>query len=208
MQFQIPCDTFVRLSKVAVQPDETDHPKEPNLRSVRIEHRSGNVIASACNGKILSVEHVGTTTEPDGAVHVGIDPKLIEVCRDEIAYNSELMIAFEAGWATANTTFGYFHPDNVAQPDWLSGKTWRDIVPKETPTKANGTLAFNAHEIARLGSSAPSGSFVFPRHIDKDIAVVVRDKNDDSWIGVFLVLDRGPTEKQADPATVPEWVHR
>lgn len=201
MQFVIPCETFVRLSIAAIQPDEADHPKA-NCRCVRLENRNGKTIAVATSGLIMVAELIGDTEEQDGSVHVIVDPALIEACRAEIAFSGNLTVTYADGWAAAQTTFGYMYPMNAAvEQNWPV--EWRTLAP-EAPKKSSGAFVFSAEALARMAKCSPSGFIVLPRHVDKTQPSVVRCRSDDSWIGMFLVKDG--KDQTTEPATVPAWV--
>ena len=56
MDFQIPCETFARLAKIA----ETTKSNRPDyLKSVFIEYKDGDAFAVATNGKIAAIEYLG-----------------------------------------------------------------------------------------------------------------------------------------------------
>ena len=59
-------------------------------------------------------------------------------------------------------------------------------------------------DIETLWRVSPTGELVFPEVIDANKPVIVRDVNDDNWIGVFIPSIEG--KRIVKPATLPEWL--
>jgi len=205
-EFIINADTYLRLSKIALQPDE-QHTKDGNvtpfdtsLRSVRIEQDGGVALAVATCGKLLAVECLSDCGD-DGVLNVTIDPKLIAIAQAELEQSGSLIIKQAPGWTIARgSATGTMYPLNAEIiGEWPN---WRDLIPARQPAKNNGAFVFDGQWIGRMGASAPSGIFVLPRCSNVDAAVVVRDTIDPNWMGVFLISDR---ENKQEPAEVPAW---
>jgi hypothetical protein len=197
--YTIPCDTFVRLATIA---QKQRHPGSGWMKTVRVEN--GIVVAS--NRALLVVERLDPTLMVPGIVHIHADATLVEKCRAEIMYHSNLFVAaIEAiGHASAKTTLGYMHPGNAmcvsTEPNELD--TWRDKVPNGSDVRAKSAMRWDAELIALLAAASPSGFVTFPQVIDATQPIVVRDPKDPRWFGVFLSqLMYDPQT----PAAVPEW---
>jgi hypothetical protein len=192
MRFDIPCKTFIRIANAAAQYGEfMREPPREFFRAVRLEHRNGLSFACATNGSILAVELLGNTDEPDGSVNVTIIDPLIDQCRIEETKDSILTITEAGGWAVAQTTLGYFYPDNASVPgDWPLD--WR-ILLNQTGV-ARGAIAFDAEHISRLGLSSPSGQLVFPKIETMSRPVIVNDPYDPDWIGAFMAIVKTDTD--------------
>lgn len=198
--FVIPCDTFVRLTNVLVDPlpscDEW-------FKSVRID----NGQALATNRRVMAIENIGG---PSGIVHIIADPVLIEQCRKEAVFNSTLTITVNdlLKYAVAKTTLGYVHPGNCAV--WSTAPRddydrWRKVImtAKTDGGKSNGGMFWNADNIARLAASSPSSRVVFAETIDVTKPTIIRDVSDPDWLGVFYPAS---DEGNQGAATLPTWM--
>lgn len=207
MKFVIPCRTFVRLSATALQINENDEQGRTFLRSVRLEMLNGRLIAVATNAKVMAIELISDDNEePDGGVSLTIDPTLIAVATVEQEFESNLEILWEpsTGYAVVMTTQGYIHPGS----GHVAGEyaDWRKIVPKNAE-KSVGVMVFNGAAIARLTKTSPTGEIVFPRYIDATAPIVIRDREEPTWFGLFL--SNSSKERSGGVgfwATVPDWV--
>lgn len=195
--YTIPCDTFVRLATIAQKPRFQG---SRWLKTVRIE----NGVAIASNRALIVVERLETGSP--GIIHIPADPTLIEKCRAEIPYHSNLFIAAveTVGMASAKTTLGYNHPGNAiftsTDPNELD--EWRSKVPTKYPAQPKGAMCWDTEQIALLAASAPSGSVIFPDIVDATQPIIVRDPVDPRWFAMFQ-SDTPHSMKQ--PAVVPEW---
>lgn len=221
MQFKIPCEIYARMRHAAI-PAYGGEDKRMWLRSVFVVHDKGQVYVITSNAKIMAIQHVDKTDQPDGCVNLVISDALIDQCKIEAPYNSDLIIDVTDTeyfkYAAASTTFGYKYPDNAGMfpaedmsdqdimtwKKWRRGE-WRTLIPSETPKKSNGFLFMDTDLLVNLGLSAPSRRLVFPEIIATDIPVIVRDAVDPSWMGVFIsyTISRG---KGLTPAIRPEWL--
>jgi hypothetical protein len=197
--FYISAETFVRLSGVALQPDDKPN-TQYQLACVRIEQQGGVAIALASYTKMFVGECLQESGE-DGVVNVTIHPELLAIAKAEAEQSGKLHIQQAPGWTIARgVVTGRMFPLNAEVPgEWPD---WRGLIPTVMPSKSNGAFVFSGYHISRMGASAPSGSFVLPRHVDHEQPVLVRDSVDPNWFGLFLV---GTKEKHA-PAEVPEWL--
>lgn len=212
MQFKIPCSTFARLANAAIpQPNETRH----HINCIRFENVNGACYAIATNALIAAIEHLGNTEWQDYGICIARDPALIAQCESEASFDSELTIDVIINdimkFASAKTTFGYTHPDNVLRypPDGMDHRPWNDfrsLVPDEMPSKSAGFLFMDTEQITNLGKASPSGRLVFPKFIDSSKPVLVRDAVDPAWLGLFLPRDNGGSQDKLKPATRPEWI--
>lgn len=202
MNWDIPAETFVRLSHMALQPHETDEHNRDWLRCVRLEIRDGKRFAIASNSFAMVVQFLGKTNEPNATVNITIDPVLIDACRNE---NDKLMIFDNPGWAIAQTSSGYFYPNNAAGPagQWIE---WRSILPKSPIVAHKGCFIFDCETIAQMGKCSPTGNIVLPAYCDMNLPVVVRDHLDTNWLGMFLPTVKGEFGYQSvKAAEIPEW---
>ncbi len=208
MKFTIPCDTFCRMSSVLsfFEPRVSQEARN-QIECVRIENHKGKTYVIATNQQIASIELVGNTSEPDGVAHVANDPDLIKQCEMERNYNSylEIITIPEIALATAKTMMGYVHNKNVCiWPDITIMDEWRSWGPDSQPKKPNGAMYIETAHMVTLFNASPSGCLVFPEIIDVNVPIVLRDRKNPNWVGLFLGRPL-PTEQKAKPATLPEW---
>jgi hypothetical protein len=202
MKFSILCETFLRLSNCAGVNDP-----EPALNSVRLENSNGKVFAVASNRKIMAVEYLGETDEPDGAINIAVHQDIIDAC--EYSENQQRFITVnswqEFGVATMN--IGVFSPYALpfTNPDTFEPfRNWRGQFPTWLPKVDKGFVWFETEQLNKLGLSSPSGMIALPEVLDNTRRVIVRDIHDPNWCGVFIPYH--PNNPNVKPATLPEWL--
>ena len=210
MNFVINCETVYRLSRLF---DYYPSGKPDYFKNIRIESKNNKQFAIVTNIKVAAIEIIGNYQNPDGAVNLTIDPVLIEQCKMEAGFKSQLFGTYNEAlqFVSVKTTMGYNYPGNAGV--FHKGMTvyddWRDWLPDELPTQSSGTMMLQSESISALGLTAPSKQLLFPTFINDRLPVLVRDSVDDTWIGVFMpeYID-GETGKAVDldPIEIPEWV--
>lgn len=210
MNFEIPAETYIRLTHVPQHIREDIAEEERQLmRCVRLEHKDGHTYAVASNRRIAAIYYLGTTQEPDGSVHLHLDPALIAQCEIEKAFNSKLHIIAlpELGIASLKTTMGF----QVANAGFFSLVTplqnWRTWSPTAIATATKGAMAWTMWDMEALNRSSPSGRIVFPEFIDANKPVMLRDMQFSNWAGLFMpnLANDKKEAYTAEPATIPEW---
>lgn len=207
MNFTIKCDILNRLSSVTkfFKPSMDEELKKL-LSSVRLENKNGKSYAISTNQQIASVYFLGETQEPDGSAQLIIDNQIIEQCKQELIYDSCLMISAipEFALGSARSMLGWEYQGNCCMfPDENPTDNWRDWFKEASANR--GFMQWDVDQLAYLAESSPSGKIYFPEKIDSDVTVIIRDVYDDSWCGVF-VPKPSPEEKQAlKEARKPEW---
>lgn len=203
MEISIACGVFVRLAKIAASNDQG------YLKSIWLEvTECGDVLAIATNVKIAAIEHIGKTDVEPFGMNVCVDEAITQQCQIETAFNG--MISFVNNpvlkFVSAKTSLGYIHTSNAGV--YTDGKnefkTWREWLPDELPKKTNGGIFSNLNNLSLLASSAPTGSVVFHKYIDKNAPVMVRDVHDDNWIGLFMPRPDAKN-RSPEPFTIPDW---
>jgi hypothetical protein len=210
MNFEIPVETYIRLSGVTNYIRESISDEERALiRCVRLEHKDGKTLAIASNRKVAAIYHIGATTEPDGATHLNIDDKLLAQCHTEKPFNSKLFIVAlpELGIVSLKTTLGY----QSATAGFFAPETplakWKTWVADEQPTKSNGAMGWHMEDMLALNSASPSGYLNFPEWIDATKPVVLRDPEFPEFVAMFMgnrINDKGAAYT-VEPATLPAW---
>lgn len=201
--FVIPAELYVRLAVVALQPGE-DSGGRNWMRGIRIEYRAGRCIALATCGNLLAGEFVGEVGDPDDAITITIDPKLLEMAKIGAALSENLVISQAPGWTVITTTSGTMLGMN-GEIDGSGWPDWRALLPADLPTKNSGCWAFNGERMARICRSAPSGAIRCARNIDIAVPTIVRDCKDENWFGVFMCSENDGKQSYS-PATIPDFL--
>jgi len=197
MEHIISCETFARLSNVLKHMPKDD----PWCRSIRLD---GN-LAIATNRQYLVIERLETVAP--SVLHITADPILIEQCVKEAAFHSKMHIVANdmLRFASLKTSLGYQFPGNAAL--YLNSSNvldrWREVIPTAMPKKSKGSMCLALGEINNLAESSPSGTIIFPEHIDWTQPIVVRDAIDSNWAAIFYVRE---AENPHEPATIPGWL--
>ncbi len=175
------------------------------INTVRLENKNGHSYAIASNQKIGSVEYLGITDKPNGAVHLVLSETLKQALIIESMIESFLTITVipevaisslqsNSGWALNNCCYWW---DDTPLADW---RNWG----WEAAKKTKGAMYWNCHSVETLVKSSPSSQVIFPEFIDTDYPVVIRDWLNPNWAGVFFPKPV-PPEVVKVPAQLPEW---
>ena len=189
MQITVNTEILTRLARVSVELAPTD---ERNwLRSVFVERRNGHAFAGATNSIFAAMQYLGVSPGDDGFV-------VVPTNRIEKTENTEISAFPLVNWFTVNGN--QFQPENEA---FETLSRWRNWFPSEEATQPGKSMFIDVDGLQSLVSSSPSGNVVFPRIIDSEKPIIVRDCADSNWIGLFLA--RPSNGLFLDGATRPEW---
>jgi hypothetical protein len=209
MRFEIKCSTFARLASICsfFEPTTPQELKE-QINTLRLEKVNGKTIAIITNQKIAAIEILPQYEpgEHGKAIHIVLDPALISQCKMEAFLDGSLFIDAipEIATAMARTSSGWGYPGNACH--WFSETVmddWREWSGDKIK-KSDGIMAWRLAHVQALFEASPSGHIYFPRHIDATKPVVLRDKNHDGWVGLFIPKPSN-TEQQLDAAELPDW---
>lgn len=210
MNFNIPCETYIRLSHVAKNGDADFH------NCLYVCQRDNVRMLIVTNRKIAAFEFLGKFDGPDFETWVSFDPVLLNQANIEKLASGHIFFVNvpDLKFVSAKTTMGYTHPGNVAfaidtfQNARSKWHEWRSWLPDDEPVQHVGSMFMNADHIANLGYSSPSGRLVFPEIIDNRKPVVVRDILSENWFGLFMAnrLDDNNVVQETEPAVLPDWV--
>lgn len=206
MNIEVPCELYARLSAIPMTLDLSDERKY--FKSLFLERQNNTLFAVVTNGKLAAIERIGENDGPDEFTAIVIDPALIAQCETEIKFNSFLVIVANdtLAYTSIKTTFGYNYPGNamVQLPEKNYFNTWREWAPDEMPKKTFGAMFWFTQAIYTLATASPTGGLCFPEFIDTTVPVVVRDKDNADWFGLFMpTTDNG---EKIDPASRPGWL--
>ena len=100
------------------------------------------------------------------------------------------------------TTVDNVGSDIIIWPDESPLDKWREWF--ITSDESDGFMYCNLLEVLTLWDCSPTGELVFPELLNANEPVIVRDINDDDWLGVFIPANSG--KELLKPATLPEWL--
>lgn len=210
MKFEIKCATFLRLAKIC-EFFEPECPMDERaiLTTVRLEHYDGNAFAIVTNKRIAAIERIGSAPAGNGVAHVVLDPQLLAQCRAETFLDGSLIINTipEIATAMASTSSGWNYSGNACYWwDETPLDDWRSWSPDEPIKKHEGIMYWGLFAVTSLLESSPSGKVYFPKYINCSKPVVLRDKHDDNWVGLFIPEPFQSTQKES--AELPDWWHK
>lgn len=208
MKFDIKCATFARIASICSFFEPRTLPDiRAKLNTVRLETRNGRTFAVATNQQVAAIELIGITPgAQDGHAHIILDPVLINQCKAEAFMNGVLSINVipEIATAFAQTSSGWNYPGNPCY--WFDDtplNDWRNWAPDAPVTKTENIMMWSVFHMQSLVETSPSGKVYFPKHVDAEKPVVIRDCVDPNWVGLFVPKPQGETQKIA--ATLPDW---
>lgn len=196
--FSIPCETFLRLSKVLTRNPDL----QPSWNTLRYDN--GCLVVS--DRRFMAIEQIGSAA---GIAHIIADEALLAQCEVEAKFNSRLAITVNEmlGFAVGKTSLGYVTPSNLLYTGEVdAGWTrWRDIVLQcqEPAKKPNGGMFWDIEGISRLAASSPSGLIVFEEVVDTNRPTLIRDIKDYQWLGVF---HPNSSQDHYSAAALPSWM--
>lgn len=209
MQFQIKCETFIRLASICnFFESHTPHDIKEKCNTVRLEITNGKVFAIATNVKIAVIEYLGQTVEKDGTAHVILDPQILERCKAETWFDGIVNVNTipEIAIANISTSGGWVYPGNGCY--WFDEtplNNWREWVSDKPAKASKGIMWWNLYYVESLLRSSKSGKVIFPQFIDTEEPVLLRDRENPNWVGLFLADPTPYEDKVIQPAMLPEW---
>ncbi len=208
MIFNVPCDTYIRMSYF-MRDFHTN--ASAWLRGLYLENHKGHSFAIATNRKVGAIEYLGPTTERDGNTTVAFNEALLKQAETEKAFKGKIQFIANPviSHTVAKTTFGFMLPVNAGL--YLNGNnelidTWRKLM-VDPPKSSKGAMYWQATQISILAKAAPSGQVDFPAHINCELPVLLRDHEYDHWAGFFMPDYQTPEGQRcaAVPAVLPDW---
>lgn len=211
VSLSIPCEVYSRLATLALSVAQTEN--RNYLRSIYVERRNGKLIAVVTNVKTAAIENLGVQPGDDCSVAIVADEKIIAQCNIEKNFGAALNIVVNdmLKYTAIKSTFGASYEQNcyVDLPQKCEFKLWRQWLPDALPVSPYGAMFSNLEMLSTLARTSPTGRVVFPAIIDARVPVVVRDVDDDRWLGVFvpnsLDMETGEITYHAG-AKFPEWL--
>jgi hypothetical protein len=208
MEVKLNCGTFVRLAAIALTP----RAKTEKLDVIYIERKAGLTVAIAANRNVAAIERIEAGgNDAEGAFCLSIDPALLNQCKTEIAFASNLEIVANVmlGFISVKTTMGFIAPGNGGHFKPSHFASWREwLPPKDVQASKGGIFCAASSAVDLLLNSSPSGQIVFPEIIDTKKPLIVRDFLDENWLGLFMPIAKNDQGDQIEcpGAIVPAWV--
>ena len=174
------------------------------LEDLKIEITGGKIYLIGTNKNFACVQYLGESKEPEDSCYINNIDSLKEVVNRESGIAGSLTFDTIPDLATGSVvdTLGQVYTDFIDWPDESVLDNWYNWF--ELSTEQNGFLYFDMLDIETLWRVSPTGELVFPEVIDANKPVIVRDVNDNNWVGVFIPAKDSKTALQ--PATLPEWL--
>lgn len=169
--------------------------------TLKIEINNGKCYLIGSNDYIACVEYLGETDQPNDSCYI---KPVAEAVNKETDVNGSFTFETlpELAMGSTYTTSGNRYNDFIIWPDKCVLDNWRDWF--TISDIAEGFMYCNLFQIESLWHCSPSGEIVFPEVINANEPVIVRDVNDNNWLGVFIpAIDE---KKLIKPATLPEWL--
>jgi hypothetical protein len=173
-----------------------------------LEISNGKVFAIATNVKIAAIEYLGQTVEKDGVAHVILDPQILERCKAESWMDGSLIVNTIPEIALGNLTTTNNWAFNGNACHWFEEtplNDWRKWADDKPAKISKGIMWWNLYYVESLLRSSKSGKVIFPQHIDTEQPVILRDRENPNWVGLFMADPTPYEDRVIQPATLPEW---
>lgn len=175
-----------------------------DLKCFRLEIANNKIFLIGCNEYVACVELLGETNQENDVCYIKVNNALLESIEKENningIYTFETLPELAIGSVSASD--GYKFNDFIVWPDEHILENWRNWF--TTPTESKGFMYCTLYQVQTLFETSPTGEIVFPKDINSENPVIVRDVNNDNWIGAFIPSFDG--KKVIKPAELPEWL--
>lgn len=174
------------------------------LSDLKIEISEGKIYLIGSNNTIGCVQYINNTDQVDDSCYINVVDSFKEIVNNEAKIDGSLTFDTIPDLATGSVidTLGQVYTDFIHWPDESALDNWYNWF--ELSKEQNGFLYFDMLDIETLWQVSPTGELVFPEVINSDKPVIVRDVNNDNWIGAFIPAVEG--KRVLKPATLPEWL--
>lgn len=174
------------------------------LPLLKIEISGQHIYLIGSNNTIACVQYIGDTDQSEDSCYINVDDKFTEIVNNEAKIGGSLTFETlpELAMGSVVDTLGEVYTNLISWPDESDLDNWKNWF--KLSTEQNGFLYCDLLDIETLWRVSPTGELVFPEIINADEPVIVRDVNDDNWVGAFI-----PTladDRVLKPATLPEWL--
>lgn len=210
MKFEIKCNTFVRLASICNFFKSTiPHELKEQINTVRLEKINGKTIAIATNQQLAAIEILPQFDlgETGKSIHIVLDPVLVNQCKAEAFLDGSLYIDAipEIATAVAIASSGWRYSGNACH--WFAETIldeWHTWVQRDPLKKSNKIMAWELAHVQALFEASPTGHIYFPQFIDAEKPIILRDRGNPNWVGLFKPKPSN-TESQTESAELPQW---
>lgn len=206
MDAQLPCRIFSRMSRVSKSLPETE--RRDWLRSVFVERKNDHVWIGATDATFAAIYYVGPSHGEDGFVLIRNDDVLLNrLAQFDVDAKFRVIDTPFLNWCGLTTPDGYAPSHDVAIRDMTAISTlnkWREWLPDTLPEEPGRAMYIECDRLLKLVECCPSGQIVFPKIIDANSPIIVRDHYDPSWLGVFLARPHDGLHVKG--AQIPDWI--
>jgi hypothetical protein len=174
------------------------------LPFLKIEISQQRIYLIGTNDTVGCVQYIGDTKETEDSCYINIVDSFKEVVDNEAKIEGSLTFETlpELAMGSIIDTLGRVYTDFISWPDESTLDNWYNWF--ELSTEQKGFLYCDLLDIQTLWQVSPTGELVFPEVINSDKPIIVRDVNNDNWVGVFIPNIEG--KRVIKPATLPEWL--
>lgn len=174
------------------------------LPMLKIEISEQRTYLIGSNGAIACVQYLGNTDQSEDSCYINVTDSFKEVINNEAKIGGSLTFETIPDLAMGSIvdTIGQVYTDFISWPDESILDNWYNWF--KLSTEKNGFLYCDLSDIETLWQASPTGELVFPEVINSDEPVIVRDVNNDNWVGTFIPAVDG--KRVLKPATLPEWL--
>lgn len=209
IQFSVPCETLKRMAVVHsfFRANVTDAEKK-ELDAIRLENKNGLSFAVATNRRIAAIELLGSTQQPDGVCHVKLAPDVLTQIEKEAVYGSHAFFNVEHADCSSllQTSLGSAFQNPCVWLDDTPLNNWRNWA-EEPSNQPKGPFMMDLSDIDLLFKSSPTGEIVLPTVINVESSIVVRDRENPAWVGLFNGEQKNPPSP-ITPSELPDWWDR
>lgn len=175
-----------------------------SLELLKIEISEKHIYLIGSNGFVGCVQYMGDIDQPDDSCYLTVDDSFIKFIKDESKIDGLLTFETipELAMGSIVDSLGQVYTDYIYWPDESKLDNWYNWF--QLSTEQNGFLYCDLLDIQTLWQASPTGELVFPEVINSDEPIIVRDVNNENWIGAFIPAIEG--KRVLKPATLPEWL--
>ena len=205
MEIEIPCEIVGRLTHVSETLAQSE--KREWLRSVFVERADNHAFIGATNSQFAAIHYLGPNKGDDGFTIVRNSELMLDAARNP----DSLAIWKISDWPMMNfgsvkTPFGESSVDPIIRDlEAISTlRKWRNWFPNPQPSETGRPMFLDVDGLQNLVESSPSGAIIMPKIIDAAKPIIIRDRYEPNWLGVFFAQPEGGIF--INGAEMPDWV--
>lgn len=194
--FTIRAEQFMRLAGIVsyFASNVSDENKQL-INTIRLENKGGQSVAVVTNQKIVAVETLGPTVHPDGVCHVKFTPQLMEAANRAAQMNLTMtfMLTPMIAMSVVQIGIGEYVQDVCHWFEYTPLDKWRSWLVDDAMV-SEGIMCWDLYHVESLIRSSPSGKVVFPQNINVSQPLMIRDRYNNGWVGLFMPTGELPPD--------------